>query len=200
MVTDGTTEIYSNAVRLNLLSVEITQQPENISVYAGEETTLTVTATGDNLKYRWQWSKNDSPWKNCTSVGSDTDTFAFVMEPRFDGRKYRCVITRGKSQIFSDAVDLTLKPLSVVKTPEDVRESAGKQVTLKIEADGLNVQYQWERRKSATGRWRSCFSEGSNTDTFSFELMSSYSGRQYRCKITNGYETVYTEPINIEVE
>ena len=200
MVTDGTTEIYSNAVRLNLLSVEITKQPENISVYAGEETTLTVTAAGDNLKYRWQWSKNDSPWKNCTSVGSDTDTFAFVMEPRFDGRKYRCVITRGKSQIFSDAVDLTLKPLSIVKAPEDVRESAGKQVTLKVEVDGMNVQYQWERRKSATGSWRSCFSEGCDTDTFSFELMSSYTGRQYRCKITNGYETVYTEPINIEVE
>ena len=113
VVSNGSGTLTTGIAAISLKeapAVTITSQPNDVSAALGETVTLTVKATEENLTYRWQWrTAGGTVWKNCTSAGSDTDTFTFIMKAALDGRLYRCVITDGNGgTAASDEAELAL--------------------------------------------------------------------------------------------
>ena len=50
---------------LNASTLEITEQPADQCVMAGETATFTVVATGDALKYQWYIDRNGKQYRYC---------------------------------------------------------------------------------------------------------------------------------------
>ena len=193
MVTDGNETFYSKGGLLSLKAlISIISGPEDVSAQEGEQATFTVVAEGENLSYQWQWSKDGVTWKNSTAAGCNTDTLSFKMNAKYAGRQYRCMVTDGTETAYTEGGLLSLKALiSIISEPEDVRAKEGNQATFTVAAEGENLSYQWQWSKDGT-TWKNSTAAGYNTDTFSFKMSAKYAGRQYRCMITNGTDTVYT--------
>ena len=78
---------------LNASSLEITEQPADQRVKAGETAAFTVTAIGDVLKYQWYIDRNDgNGWQKLNNAVEVTYVTSTV-DADNDGYQYRCVIT-----------------------------------------------------------------------------------------------------------
>ena len=190
-VSDASGSIYSEAALIEIASadsVRIVSGPEDVSAPVGETAVLHVEATGSGLTYQWQYSKNNgSTWTNCTSAGSKTDTFSFKLTAGLNGRLYRCVVTGVNGFVNSNSASInvvTAEVTVITLQPEDVSGYAGDTVTLHVEATGSNLTYQWRYSVNEGASWKNCGSGGYNTDTFSFALKSTLSGRWYQCVVT----------------
>ena len=167
------------------VGIEILSGPADTTALAGERVVLTVEAQGDGLQYRWQYSKDGTAWRNCTSAGYNTDTFAFVMKESLSGRRYRCLVSSGEEFAATEPAEISLTPVEITGAPDDVTAAEGEEVILIVSAGGVNLNYQWQYSTNGT-TWRNCSSAGANTDTFRFTMKASASGRLYRCMVTGG--------------
>ena len=95
VVTDaaGNKEVTKEA-RLNVIKgVDITKQPSDQIVNAGEKVLFKVEASGDSLKYQWQVSMDGKNWKDSTIGSGKTAEYTFYADKNLDGRQHRCVVT-----------------------------------------------------------------------------------------------------------
>jgi len=184
VTADGET-LTSDAATANLkAAAAITQQPEDANVKAGERASFHVEAAGEEVSYQWQYSLNGSYWSNCTGAGYNTDTFGFVMQEKYAGRQYRCVVTADGETLISDAATANLKAAAeITLQPEDSYAEAGERASFHVEAAGGEVSYQWQYSLNGS-YWSNCTGAGYNTDTFGFVMQEKYAGRQYRCIVT----------------
>ena len=184
VTADGET-LTSEAATANLkAAAAITQQPEDANVKAGERASFHVEASGNDVSYQWQYSLNGSYWSNCTGAGYNTDTFGFVMQEKYAGRQYRCVVTADGETLISDAATANLKAAAeITLQPEDSYAEAGERASFHVEAAGGEVSYQWQYSLNGS-YWSNCTGAGYNTDTFGFVMQEKYAGRQYRCVVT----------------
>ena len=85
----------------------ITSQPKSVSVALGETATFSVTATGSNLKYQWQYKKaNSDTWYNWS--GKTTASISFNGIAANNGYQYRCVVSNDAGSVISSAATLTV--------------------------------------------------------------------------------------------
>ena len=191
-VTSGTQTKVSETATLKL-AFRITQQPEDAEALVGETVSFQVTASGTDLSYQWQYSKNGgSTWLNCTSKGYNTNRFAFSMTKSMSGRLYRCVVTEGENQLISEAATIKLA-FSITKQPADVEAAVGETVSFQVTASGTDLSYQWQYSKNGGTTWLNCTSKGYNTNSFTFRMTKSMSGRLYRCIVTEGENQLISE-------
>ena len=103
--------IESDAASMSLKesAIEITAQPENATVAAGETVTFTVEAEGENLKYRWYRSSDRETWTETWLTGYNTNELSFVVNASRAGYAYKCVITSGTNTVETDAVSVVIK-------------------------------------------------------------------------------------------
>ena len=199
----GEETLISKAASITLeKDFEIVTHPSGVEAKAGAFVELSVEVWGERVweegvDYQWQWSSNGTTWKNCTSGGYNKDTFSFTMKASLDGRQYRCKVTCGGETLISDAATITLfRAVEIISQPCDVQAAVGETVVFTVEAqsnvEGEDPACQWQWSSNGT-TWKNCTSGGYNKDTFSFTMKATLSGRQYRCKVTCGGETVISE-------
>jgi len=90
----------------------ITAQPENVTANVGDTAHFTVAASGDGLKYQWQFSDDGgAKWYNSPAEGNKTATLTVPATQDRSGNKYRCKVTDSNgSKLTSDAAVLTVIP------------------------------------------------------------------------------------------
>ncbi len=76
---------------------QISRQPADLSVFAGEPASFSVRATGaGTLRYQWQErAESASAWSSSSLSGNQTDTLHFTAQASQNKRQFRCVITDG---------------------------------------------------------------------------------------------------------
>lgn len=107
VVKNSIGSVTSNSARLTVSGVKpnILTQPKSQTIAKGSKVTFHIFAAGTDLSYRWQYSKDGGKtWTNCSSTGSDTDTFCFTSSAALSGRKYRCVVKNNIGTVKSVAV------------------------------------------------------------------------------------------------
>lgn len=91
------------------VQVKITKQPTSVTQAAGTTAKFTVTASGTNLTYQWQYN-DGSGWKDSSFSGNKTSTLNVTVETKRNGYKYRCVIKSSNgTSVTSNAATLTVK-------------------------------------------------------------------------------------------
>lgn len=92
-------------------ALKITTQPKNTSGKRGTKVTFTVKASGEGLKYQWQYSDNNGKtWKNSTLKASASYTTTAKYYSGTTKRQVRCVITDASgNKVTSKAATLSVK-------------------------------------------------------------------------------------------
>ena len=197
VVKSGTQTVYSEPALVELAStLTIVSQPAAVTAAAGEAVSFNVAANRSDVTYQWQYSVDGGMnWKNCSSAGALTDTFGFTMKASFSGRLYRCKVSDGSSTLYSDAAIVSEgSTISITQQPADVSVAAGEKVTLTVAVSASDVTYQWQYSVNGGGSWKNCGSGGYDTDTFTFTMKETFSGRQYRCVVSQNGADVVSQP------
>ncbi len=185
-----------------LLPFGITKQPAKVTAEAGGTASFSVTATGTDLTYQWQYSKdNGSTWIDCKSAGHDSDTFSFTATASMNGRLYRCKVADAYNSEISNSAKLTVsagKP-EITTQPKAQSVTANKTAKFSVTATGSNLTYQWQYSKDGGSTWTDCTSANHDKATFSFTAKASMSGRFYRCKVSNSAGSVTSAKAKLTV-
>ena len=182
---------------VKLIIIDIKTQPKNISTVAGKTVTMKVAATGVDLTYQWQYKTPSGSWTNTTLSGNKTDTLKISATCGRSNYQYRCVITDAYGvTVTSNAAKLTV--LGIKTQPAAVSTTAGKTAVMKVAATGASLTYQWQYQK-ADGTWANTTVSGNKTDTLSIPATVGRSGNIYRCAVTSGSNTVYSNGAKLTV-
>ena len=176
----------------------ITQQPANKSAAAGKDAKFTVTASGSNLTYQWQYRKSSSgSWSKTTATGNNTATLTVSATLAKNGYQYRCRVTSGSTTVNSKAATLTV--WGITAQPASKSAAAGSNAKFTVTASGSNLTYQWQYRKSTSGSWSKTTATGYNTATLTVPATLTRNGYQYRCRVTSGSTTVNSKAATLTV-
>ncbi len=211
VVSDGEQSLTSDAAALTVTApsatLAITGQPEDATAIETGAVTFTVSATGANLTYQWQYMNSSGVWKNCSSAtqgyNSDTLTVQGVSgSTNRNGYQYRCVVSDGTQSLTSEAAALTV--FAIKTQPASVTVSADGSADFQVKATGADLSYQWQY-KTPSGAWKNCSSatQGYNTAKLTVAGVSGKTNRngyQYRCVITSGEHTLTTDAATLTVK
>ena len=191
---------YSKAATLTVQGKPvITSQPSSRTASVGESVTFSVSATGATA-YQWYWRKNaDASWAKSTATGCTTATLTIEATSARNGYQYRCAVTNASGTVYSNAATRTIESKPVITSqPVSRTASAGESVTFSVSATDA-ILYQWYWRKSADSSWAKSTATGCTSSTLTIEATSSRNGYQYRCAVTNGSGTVYSNAATLTV-
>ncbi len=187
---------------------EITVQPESQSNVYGANVEFSITATGENLKYQWQYKPRikGGTWTNSTNSGATTNTLKLVANDQNE-YLYRCLVSddtySGDKAIMSNAASLYVlddqifeikyiseTPTAPVITTQPLSQmlSVGDKATFTVEATGTDLTYQWQYKSSLpNSAWTNLTrNDGTGFDTNTFTtttLTGSQDHYQYRCLV-----------------
>ena len=201
-------EVISDAATLFVTAavapLTITAQPSDVTVTEGEAVTFSVTVSGGEAPYTYQWSEitpQDSEFglADGTENYSGTKTAALTVEAPAvrvseSGTRYRCYVYDAKgTEVISDTAILTVKAASdfkITAQPQDVTIGVGGDATFTVTVEGGKAPYTYEWHYSdfsgdavaTDGEWFS----GAGTDTLiSRSCGVVEDGDQYYCVITD---------------
>jgi CHU_C Type IX secretion signal domain/Ig-like domain CHU_C associated/Laminin B (Domain IV)/FG-GAP-like repeat/IPT/TIG domain len=147
---NGTTDalmIFEN--KISAVSIMVSQQPTPSAVCNGVTTSFTTAATGTtNIAYQWQFSTTLAGTYNDIANGGGysnvaTASLSVNTTSSFGAGFYRCRITGDlASTVFSNAVQLTINPISPAPTTTGASRCGAGSVTLTA-SGGANGQYRW---------------------------------------------------------
>ena len=183
--------VFSRAVTLTLdpceLQPAVTTQPKDAAVFAGQQASFTVKATGGGLSYQWYYQKPGSDtWTAVSSVAGKKATYSLTTALRHDGYQYKCLVKNSAGEVWSKTVVLWLAPRLL--SEQGVREltvSVGEKVTLSVEVEGHNVTCQWRYNKPGELFVRDVKAESGKTAAYSFTAAERHDGYVYSCLISN---------------
>ena len=212
--------IKSDTVSLNLgTPLNITQQPQSVTVAKGQKAVIKLSATGDDLTYKWYFKNAGASAFVYTSSFKGYNYTIPSMDESRNGRQVYCVVTdKYGNYIQSETATLSLYDGPVIaQQPQDACVNYFDEVKFTLKATGDNITYQWQMCND-TGIWHnvynsSTWAQGGETDTFTFvatesDLEGFY---KYRCIVTdeNGesvvsnvvrvYQKLAVSPVNSEI-
>jgi len=128
--------------RLNLnvvLNTEMLNQSADTIICAKQPIILDVSATGYNLRYKWL--------RDGIPVQSGISSQLKIESATTDNSgSYTCEISGFCGVIYSSPVRLTVHPLTRISSVSpDVEVPFGNNITLKVNAEGHNLKYKWQK-------------------------------------------------------
>ncbi|MBR6627697.1 MAG: BspA family leucine-rich repeat surface protein, partial [Lachnospiraceae bacterium] len=77
-------------------------------------------------------------------------------------------------------------PITIIQQPVSLSVNEGTDAIFSIVANGEELKYQWQFRKSAEANWANSGMAGSNTAGITVVATKARNGYQYRCVVTDG--------------
>ena len=190
--------IISNAATISVAtSLNITGQPADVVVCAGNNASYTVSAVGAGT-YQWQLSTDGgATFTNISNggvySGATTATLNLTGAPAtLNGNRYRCNLSSSCGSGTSTAALLTVNTLpAITAQPSNATICAGSNNTFSVSATGTGITYQWQVSiaGSCAGPWVNISNGGvySGATTAALTITAapvSMNGYAYRCSIT----------------
>ncbi len=210
VVTDGNgNTLTSETVTLSLVkaAIEITKQPESVTVKrSGETAVVAVEATGKELTYTWYYKNpGNKKFYVSGSAFADGNTYSIPMYAWRDGQQVYCVITDADGNtLTSDIVTLSLVKanVTITKQPVDtVVKASGETAVVTVEATGENLTYTWYYKNPGNVKFYVSGTTFADGNTYSIPMNKWRDGQQVYCVITDGNgNTVQTTTVTLGIE
>ncbi|MBE6823955.1 MAG: hypothetical protein E7513_01275 [Ruminococcaceae bacterium] len=164
-------------------NVKITKQPTSVTVLGNSNAKVTVSATGNGLKYKWYY-KNDGASKFALTTSFTGNTYSVKMNNERDGRKLYCKITDkyGKS-VTTKTVTISMG--EITKQPESVSVALGATAKTTISATGDGLKYKWYYKNAGEADFS--LTTSFTGKTYSVTMNEARDGRMIYCMITDKY-------------
>ena len=179
---------------MEVTPLEITKQPESVSVPDGMEVTVSVEATGDDLTYQWYY-KNAGGSKFLLTKTFTGNSYTITMNADRDGRQIYCLITDAHgNKIKTEVATLTMYTgVQIESLPDTVVAVKGETATVTVNATGHDLTYQWYYKSPGSSKFKLTTSFTGNT--YSVEMTDDRVGRQVYCVVTDKYGNTATSEI-----
>jgi len=159
----------------------ITTQPQSQTVIAGTNVSFSVTATGTQTPFTFQWSFNDTNLTDNAQIsGATTNILNLTGVGITNAGNYRVVVTdRHASSTTSSVATLTvLLPPTITAQPQSAALLVGSDVVFNVTAVGTApLAYQWRFNGSAI--------PGATTNGLTMTNLQLAAAGEYTVQITN---------------
>ena len=185
-------------VMVKVPAVTITKQPAGVQAAVGEESSVSVTAEGEELKYQWYYKRPDmAAFDKSTQT---TDTYSFTVTDIWHNCQVYCVITDPDgAALKTDTVKVMVKkPVTITMQPVSISASVGQNKTISVTAEGEGLKYQWYYKRPDMA----AFDKSTQTTaTYAFTVTDIWDDCQVYCVITdaNG-KTAKTNTVVVTVK
>ncbi len=177
---------------------QILAQPADLALCPGNPASVSVSATGGDLSYRWQ--KGGSDLSNGGRItGADSDTLEIAGVVSGDAGAYRCVVSNLGGEVVSDAGVLDVKAATqVIEQPQ--AQSVGLYGTAVLTVTGTGagtLGYRWQRDGIDLGNGAGV--TGVATPTLQIADFGPWAVGDYRCVVTAECGSVFSGTARLEV-
>ncbi len=178
---------------------KITKQPASAKVAVNQNATVTFTASGEGLTYKWYYKNAGASTFTYTSTFT-TNTYTTVMNADRNGRQIYCVVTDKYGQTAKTntvTISMAAAP-KITKQPVSTKAANGKSLTVSFTASGEGLTYKWyyKNKGASAFAYTSTFTSNSYTTT----MDATRNGRQIYCVVTDKYgQTVKTNTVTISM-
>jgi hypothetical protein len=175
----------------------ITTQPSGGTYCEGDEITLNVVSSGDNLTYQW---KKDGAAISDTGSFIGTQTTSLIISSattNYEG-VYSCLVNGACGNENSSTVNINVNPGTVITAqPSNKTKCEGDAVVFTISTTGSNLTYQWEKDGAPLADVGTI--TGSTTPVLSISNTVDTDDGAYRCVVTGDCGTVNSDAANLLV-
>lgn len=194
------TDMYGNQVKSNtvvLSRLDITSQPESISVEYGKTAKASVEAYGDGLKYQWYVKSPDSDKYVKSSVTKRT--YSSTVKKYNSGTRVYCVVTdKYGNSIKSDRAIISLKDtLKITTQPKSTYAHIGNEIKAKVKAESVgNIKYRWyEKAPGSTSYTKTTCTKSTYTATMS----EAFAGTKVYCVVRDEFgDKIKTKTVTLK--
>jgi hypothetical protein len=151
---------------------QFTQHPQNASLCAGNNLTLSVLAESPTASFQWQ--------KNGVDIaGANQATFTKVNIQAADAGSYTCIVSVGCNRSISKAAVVTVSSNSITITsqPQAQSKCVGQSASFTVAATG-GTGYQWKKNGANIN--------GQTTATLNLSSVALSDTGTYVCEISGG--------------
>ncbi len=194
VITDGGGNMLnSDIVRMIKAAptLYITEQPTDFTGSIGDAVSFTVTASGSDLTYQWQYSSDGGKtWSSSGLPGNKTATLSTTLTEARLIYRFRCVITDSNGKTVNSNIVRMLKKaapaLAITSQPVNFSGQLGDAVSFTVAASGDGLSYQWQYSSDGGRTWGNSGLPGNKTATLSTTLTEARLIYRFRCVITDG--------------
>ena len=163
----------------------ISSSPGSASIVAGQGATLSVQASGINLSY--QWYKNGS-----IILGANAPSLSLPSAQLSDGGSYTVTVSNQAGTVTSETATLSvITSPSISSPPSSTSVIAGQGTTLSVQANGVNLSYQWNKNGNII--------PGANASNLIISSAQVLDSGAYTVTVSNQAGTVTSEAATLTV-
>lgn len=183
-----TSSVVSLTVHDRVIAPQLQASPAAESVYDSQAVSLSVTATGTTLAYRWQHSgDNGASWGDI--AGATGTTYAFTASSGDALGQYRVIVSNSAGSQTSVPAVVTVNPQPAqpvfVVRPADATVAAGSAVTFNAQAVATPAPtLQWQSSYGGLGPWTDIAGATGGSLTLP-AVAATDQGRHFRVVATN---------------
>ncbi|MBR5301385.1 MAG: hypothetical protein IKU38_00950, partial [Clostridia bacterium] len=163
-------KIHTHTISSSVQPVTITRQPVSVAVGKGQTATVSFTAAGEGLTYKWYYK--DTTASDFSYSGSFTgNSYSIAISAARSGRQVYCVVTdKYGNSVQTDTVTITMAdPVTITRQPVSVTVGKGQTATVSFTATGEGLTYQWYYK---------------DTTASDFSYSGSFTGNSYSIAIS----------------
>ncbi len=177
------TDLIQRFIRSNIEApLEIKQQPKNISAAIGDTVSVSVAASGENIKYQWYILEPNGYIPTTETL--DSPTYSYVLTEENNGRRIYCDITDKYGKTLRTDTITAGTPVDIISQPANTSGQMNSIISTSVKATGCGLKYQWYERNAGTTYW----GRSSDTDdTYSCTLTKFMDGKEVYCEITDAF-------------
>lgn len=163
--------------------VAITTQPSDQSTYEGGSVILSVVATGDP-EPSIDWLFNGSV------VGTGASLALNNISPQQAGQ-YTCQVSNGISSVTCNPVTVSVSDgVRITSQPGNTQADEGASLSLRLEASGDNLSYEWRKDGQSLGV---------NSATLSLSDLAASDAGTYSCRVWNDHSSADCNSFSISI-
>ena len=197
---NNTSVKYTSKAKLTVVASKLafTSHPSSVTVNDGEIAKFSVAVRGaTSLQWQYKWP-GESTWYD---VGNATGTTCSIKaQASYDGVLFRCKASNSTSTIYSNTAKLTVKvpnKFAITSHPQSVTVYEGEKATFSVSATGA-TGYQWQVMLANGSTWQDL--DGITSTGISLTAKLAYNGYRFRCKVSNGSSTLYSNAATLTVK
>ena len=178
-------------------STSIVAPPLGGTYCEGEEITINLSASGDNLTYQW---KKDGIAISDTGSYAGTQTATLIISnstTTYEGT-YSCLVSGACGNKNSITVNVEInEETQITKQPQNKTKCEGDAVVFTVNALGSNLTYQWEKDGSALSDIGTI--TGSSTSILTISNAVDLDDGLYKCIVSGDCGVVDSDAANLTV-
>ncbi|PLX00651.1 MAG: hypothetical protein C0594_15455 [Marinilabiliales bacterium] len=176
--------IISDVMNLNIDTLTITEQPENVQACLGNNAAFSVSASGQDLSYQWL--------KNGMEINNATNSFYYINNvSQTDTALYSCIVSSLCETDTSQAALLWLDTIGITNQSDIVYACQNDTLSIFVSAVGTNLMYKWKKNGN--------YIPNATDSIYYINGLYQNNAASYTCEVSNNCGMIESQSIYVNI-